>query len=394
MDYPELIPLDDYVRPAGPAVNQLENWYQSLRKKVLNQGSEVSVTEDQLSKASIESIRSFTAEPDCADLFQTLDKAYLEWMNSTVNDNNIRLLVFPPCDRSNRVASWANSNHIEVLEAPNRSELLSRDLADVVIPIGTGPLVIPNLENWFIRHRRGLRHIRALLAALQNTSRRCLVSCSSWSWLYLKKAVNADLVLPVPQSLAPFDAENLGNWLLALLSEESNQPVIFRDYSDGKEILCRDEDGTTSFDVMKQLADDSGGIPWIAWQLWRRSLRTKAEEDSQKDNGDNNAAESENQQDSDSDKTVFWVVSNQPQTLPRGHERAACLLLQALLIHGSLPEKILSAVLPSVGETNLVIALIRSGFVERHDGEVRCLATAYPTIWRSLTNSGMSMAPF
>ena len=125
-----------------------------------------------------------------------------------------------------------------------------------------------------------------------------------------------------------------------------------------------------------------------------RSLRTKAEDDSQKGNDDNSAAESENQQHSDNERTVFWVVSNKPQTLPRGHERAACLLLQALLIHGSLPENILSAVLPSVGETNLVIALIRSGFVERHNGEVRCVATAYPTIWRSLTNSGMSMAPF
>ncbi len=398
MHYPELIPLDDYERPAGPAVNQLDNWYQSLRKKFLDRDSEVSVTEDQLSKASIESIRSFTDEPDCAYVFQTLDKAYLEWINGAAVEDRLRLLVFPPCDRTRRVASWAKHNDIDVLEAPDRSELLSRDLADVVIPDGNGPLVIPNLEDWFIRHRHGLKHIRGLLAALQNTSRLCLVSCSSWSWLYLKKAVNADLVLPAPESLAPFDAENLGNWLLTLLSEESGQPVIFRDYENGKEVLCRDEDGTVPDNFTQQLADDSGGIPWIAWQLWRRSLRTEAENEAEDDNQTANKtshdAKAENQQNSDDKCTVFWVVKSQPQTLPRGHERAACLLLQALLIHGSLPEQILSAVLPSIGESNLVIALIRSGFVECHGDEVRCLASAYPVIWTSLTDSGMTMAAF
>ena len=145
---------------------------------------------------------------------------------------------------------------------------------------------------------------------------------------------------------------------------------------------------------MQQLADKSGGIPWVAWQLWRRSLRTESDDDSQTANKDKNAAELEKQKKSDKDPTVLWVVSNQPQTLPRGHERAACLLLQALLIHGSLPEHILSTVLPSIGESNLVVALVRSGFVERHGDEVRCLATAYPAIWTSLTNSGMTMAPF
>ena len=394
MHYPELIPLDDYVRPAGPTVNQLDNWYQSLRKKVLDRDSEVSVTEDQLSKASIESIRSFTAEPDCAYVFQTLDKAYHEWMNSAAIDDPLRLLVFPPCDRSNRVASWAKRNHMEILEAPDRSELLSRNLAEIVIPVGAGPLVIPNLEDWFIRHRRGLRHIRALLAALQKTSRLCLVSCSSWSWLYLKKSVNADLVLPAPESLAPFDAENLGNWLLALLSEEPNQPVIFRDYNDGKDILNGGEDGTFSDSFMQQLADDSGGIPWIAWQLWRRSLRTEAEGDGQTANEENNDAGADNPQKSNDKGTVFWVVRSQPQTLPRGHERATCLILQALPIHGSLPEQILSAVLPTIGESNLVVALIRSGFIERHGNEVRCRASAYPVIWTSLADSGMTMAAF
>ncbi len=398
MQYPELIPLDDYERPAGPAVNQLDNWYQSLRRKFLDRDSEVSVTERQLSKTSIESVRSFTDEPDCAYVFQTLDKAYLEWMNGAAVDDHLRLLVFPPCDRIKRVASWAKHNDIDVLEAPDRSELLSGDLAEPVIPDGDGPLVIPNLEDWFIRHRRGLRHIRGLLAALQNTSRLCLVSCSSWSWLYLKKSVNADLVLPAPESLAPFDAESLGNWLITLLFEKSGQPVIFRDHEDGKEVLRRDEDGTVSDNFMQQLADDSGGIPWIAWQLWRRSLRTAAEDDdnddSQTANKDNHDAGDEQQQNSNDKRTVLWVVKSQPQTLPRGHERAACLVLQALLIHGSLPEQVLSAVLPSIGESNLVIALIRSGFVERHGDEIRCLASAYPVIWTSLTDSGMAMASF
>ncbi len=395
LHHPELIPLDDYERPAGPAVNQLENWYQSLRKKLIDRDSEVTVTEDQLSAASIESIRSFTVEPDCSSVFQALDEGYLTWMNSAAPDDHLRLLVFPACDRADRVASWAKRNHMDILDSPDRSELLSRDLVEVVIPPGDGPLVIPRLEQWFIRHRRGLRHIRALLAALQNTSRFCLISCSSWSWVYLKKAVNADLVLPAPQSLAPYNADDLGNWLLALLDEEPGIPVVFRDYDDGKTILCRGEDGSISDNFLQQLAGDSGGIPWIAWQLWRRSLRTESENDSQSaDDQEENAEDAVKRKASDDNRKVFWVVRSQAPTLPRGHERAACLLLQALLIHGSLPEHMLCAVIPSIGETHLVEALVRSGFIERQGDEVSCRATAYPVIWTSLANSGMSMAPF
>lgn len=395
MHHPALIPLDDYERPAGPAVNQLEDWYQSLRKKLTDRDSEVTVTEDQLSTASIESIRSFTVEPDCSSVSQALDEGYLNWMNSAESGDHLRLLVFPPCDRSDRVASWAKRHDMDILDSPDRSELLSRDRVEVSIPPGDGALVIPGLEQWFIRHRRGLRHIRALLAALQHTSRRCLISCSSWSWIYLKKAANADLVLPAPQSMAPFSAEDLGEWLLALLDEESGKPVVFRDYNDGKKILCGEDDNSVSDRFLQQLADDSGGIPWIAWQLWRRSLRTESENDSQADdNGNEDTEQPETGENSDDKQTVFWVVRSQTPTLPRGHERAACLLLQALLIHGSLPEPILTAVIPSIGETSLVEALVRSGFVERHDDEVRCLATAYPAIWTSLANSGMSMAPF
>lgn len=394
LHYPDVIPLDEYQRPAGPAVNRLDDWYQALRKKIVDRDSEVTVTEDQLSRASIENIRSFTAEPDCDFVFHALDSAYLDWAKRESTDDHLRLLVFPPCDSSNRVARWAEGNGMDVLEAPDRSELLSRDLAEVILPVGQGPLVIPRLEDWFVRHRHGLRHIRALLTALQGSSRCCLVSCSSWTWVYLKKAVNADLVLPAPESLAPIDAENLADWLLAFLSEEPDQPVTFRDHEDGKEILRRKEDGTYSDNFMTQLADDSGGIPWIAWQLWRRSLRTEAERDEQVDEENDGAEEQEEKREAASQGAVFWVVRSQPPTLPRGHERAACLLLQSLLIHGSLPEELLWSTLPSIGETNLVVALIRSGFIERHGDQVRCMATAYPVIWTSLANSGMTMAHF
>ncbi|MGQ7847357.1 hypothetical protein ACUNV4_22900 [Granulosicoccus sp. 3-233] len=393
----EIIPLDDHERPAGPAVNRLEDWYQALRKKIVDQGSEVTVTEDQLSLASIECIRAFSREPDCDFVFQAMDKAYLDRMNDESGDEHLHLLVFPPCDRSNRVASWAEMHGMDILTAPDRSELLSRDRAEVNLPVGQGPLVIPKLEDWFVRHRQGLRHIRALLSALQNTSRSCLVSCSSWTWIYLKKSVNADLVLPAPDSLAPMNADSLGEWLLSLLSEQSDQSITFRDHSDGKELLRRSEDGTFSEDFMAQLADDSAGIPWIAWQLWRRSLRTEAERADQVEESEQEADEADEvdkQQEAESKTTVFWVVRGQPPTLPRGHERAACLVLQALLIHGSLPDEILGSVLPSIGESNLVVALIRSGFIERHDGALRCLATAYPVIWTTLSNSGMTMAHF
>ncbi|WP_204987600.1 hypothetical protein [Nitrosomonas sp. GH22] len=207
----------------------------------------------------------------------------------------------------------------------------------------------------------------------------------------MKKAVNADLVLPVPDSLAPMNAEILGKWLLELMSEELQQPATFCDHNNGKEILRCEEDGTISDKFMQQLANDSGGIPWIAWQLWCRSLRTEAERDDQSDNTE----EPEKQQASGDKGIVFWTIRNQPPRLPRGHEHAACLLSQALLIHGSLPEQMLSAVLPpATGESSLIVALIRSGFVECHGDEIRCLATADPVIWTSLANSGMTMARF
>ena len=178
-------------------------------------------------------------------------------------------------------------------------------------------------------------------------------------------------------------------------------------------MFARDGDGELESDFLEALAARSRGIPWVAWQLWQRGLRTVREEDHESSSsnggdaghgvgggsvdgrggrdggtrGDGGSGDGEGGNVDD----VLWLVRPDEFVLPYDHERASRLVLHALLVHGALDIAALGSVLPLVGESNVVPALIRAGHVERVGERYRCVPAAYPHIFDSLQTAGFSV---
>lgn len=244
---------------------------------------------------------------------------------------------------------------------------------------GEGLLVIPRLEHWFLRQRDGLRAVRALLAQLAAQERRCLIACNSWSWRFLVKAVGADVLLPRPETLAAFDADQLRNWFGQHTADDAGRPVTFRLASTGEDVLAVDRHGALVSSHLQQLAARSFGIPWVAGALWRASLRLRTASDDLPERALRATAH---------DVRTVWVTDVDDPRMPRHHEDQALLVLQALLVHESLTAAELDAVLPSTGEADVLPALLAAGFISRDARLYRVCPAAYPRVRRSLQAAG------
>lgn len=417
-EVPPFGPLADYVPPSGPVTRLAQRLLQRVGR-VLSRGDDPVVEDDLLKQASRATIDGYTASPDCSLLARELDATLGDWADDEGGSGDtLRLIVIPPGDGNALLETWAARHGHAVLRPPAFGALVrggaherggdergarvtsadaeaadGDDEADRDVPFpleGRGVLVVPRLERWFVRHRHGLAAVRALLAALSDSERRCVIGCNSWAWLYLRRAAEADLLLPEPLTFAPFDAERLRHWFKELSEEEGTRDVVFRESSSGADVFSRGEDGEFESGFLPGLAARSRGIPWVAWQLWQRSLRTRrvdkdgASEDEHRVNDEGRATEEALESES-----TMWLVEADEYVLPVGHERTARLVLHALLLHGRLGVDELARVLPIVGESSVVPALVRAGLVERAEGRYRCASSAYPAIRESLVTAGL-----
>ena len=238
-------------------------------------------------------------------------------------------------------------------------------------------LVIPRLEDWFLRHQQGLAVVRALLAQVRESDRKCLLGCNSYAWAYLKRAIGADLILPDSLTFQPFDAGRLQEWFSRLNAADTTKDVVFRASKTGGDVLARDEKGELESDHLANLAARSRGIPWVAWSLWRNSLRSDQHE------------EDEKKEIAKHDDVTLWVVEDNEYTLPTQTRQDALLTLQALLIHGRLTVEELRLVLPIVGDSFIVAGLMSCGFVEKEGDHLTCCVSAYPSIRKELLADGI-----
>ena len=264
-----------------------------------------------------------------------------------------------------------------MLPAPDRAALTDPDPPAPDLDAagsGEGPLVVPRLERWFLRRHDGLAAVRGLLAAVERTDRRVLVGCNGWAWDFLCAAVRANLGLPAPRTFRAFGAKRLAGWFAELAADAGG--ARFRSPKTGRDIPA---DGTVD-DFHRTLAARSRGIPWVAWDLWRRSLRTEAPDES-----DAAAATPP----APGERRTLWVAALEEFTLPTRHEPEALLALHALLIHGPLTREELAAVAPDAGGPPTASALLAAGFVRREKcGELAVVPAAYPAIRAGLAAAG------
>lgn len=384
-------PLKTYEVPSLPTqetVNQLLGRLYGIFRK----DDAPLMAEDRLRKATRQLLDEVVAPPACGPLLRQLDATLAEWANTPAPSSWLQLIVLPPCDEKGVIEAWACEHDYDVLAPPARSDLLSHDAPEPAELAGSGVLVIPRVEDWFLRHHGGLRRVRALLEQLLRCERHCVVGCNSWAWGFLCKAAGADVLLPTPLSFKAFDGERLRGWFTELATHQSTAAISFRLPGNGADVLAVDKEGKPQNEYFETLAASSLGIPWVAWHLWRNSLRSDEDSEAVANKRDAAAPESTSASGRKPDEKTLWVAALDQFTLPNGGSQGSLQVLQALLIHGQLSAHELQQVLPSIGETHVLPALIAAGFVTRDDDRLRCQPSAYPSIRSGLRSAGFSMA--
>ena len=378
-----MILLADYASPAMPTEHAFRAAWRRLQRRMGGNVDE----EPMLSRAGLEPsplrmLDDLADPPSCAPLLQALEQGLGGWARSRDAAPRIHLVVVPPCDRTGTIETWARSADQALLAPPSRLDLAGSgaDIASIDLA-GEGLLVIPRLERWFLRQHHGLRVVRSLLAQLAASDRRCLVGCDSWAWAYLVKAADAELSLPRPHTFEAMDAARLRLWF-AELAADGGDGATFRLAGNGEDVLACDDDGEPRSDWLRQLAARSGGIAWVAWHLWRASMRLRTADVTLSERAARAVAE---------DRHTVWVVDHEVDPLPASHEDRALLALQALLIHGVLTADEVDAVLPATGETDVLPALVGSGHLRCDDGHYSVRPSAYPAVRQALQADGFPM---
>ena len=379
------VPLTEYREPSMPAQELLRTLVARVQALLVRHQPKPFIADDRLKKATMDRLNEVVAPPACGPLLAELDRTVAAWTAEHPQVSTVRMIVIPPCDENAIVETWARQAGHQVLDPPGRDELIAVPSISPPALDGTGLLVVPRLEAWFLRHRNGLCAVRALLAGLDDCGRQVVIGCNSWAWAFLRKAVNADLVLPDAVTFLAFDEMRLQRWFGQLATAEATGAVRFRRSQTGINVLELGEDGTPKDDFLRTLAGRSLGIPWVAWHMWRRSLRS-GEADAPE--ADAKAVLSTNADDTPGEQTL-WVAALDEYVLPGRNEQSALLVLQALLIHGPLNAAHLRLVLPLVGDSNIVSVLVKAGFVARDGDLLSCRPAAYPAIRAGLASAGL-----
>ena len=394
MDQVEVFqPVEAYDPPSLPTVDWLHSTITRVRALFQRSDAQPFIADDRLRRSTLDMLDQVVAPPACGPLIEELQATLASWIDADQPQSRQQLLILPPCDEKGVIESWAERYGHPLLAAPARETLFTAG-ADMLPALdGDDVLVIPRLEDWFVRHRNGLTLVRALLSRIDDLDRRCVIGCNSWAWAFLSKAVGAHLVLPNGLTFKPFDAPRLAQWFAELADAESLDNVRFRLPDSGEDVLAHDDEGQLTNDHFAALAAESRGVPWVAWHMWRHSLRS-TDDTSDKDGGAKavDGVPTEPGLGVPGDEQTLWVVALEQFSLPSdAAEPEALIVLQALLIHGALTLDQLALITPIVGQSNVLAALLRAGVVHRDGRLFRCAPTAYPAIRSGLHTAGFSM---
>ncbi|MCK0168378.1 hypothetical protein MWU52_12505 [Jannaschia sp. S6380] len=320
--------------------------------------------------------------PACQPILDDMTHSYAEWLARPSQAARVQVAIMPPGGDPDVVESWAAAHGLELRHPPARHLLIERPGPDAPDLSGSGVLVLPRLEAWFLRDAAGLDTVRALVDAIVASDRRILIGCGSWAWAYLTKAVDAALLLPSAYTFQAFDGARLQAWLCLLSRDARSGSRRFRLADTGADVFEDPEERRTR-DWFNRLAARSLGIPWIAWAMWRAALSDLRPDE---DGSEVPAGLG--------DDDTYWIAHADDFALPPSNRQSALLSLHALLIHGALPAPLLHRVLPLPDTDAVIPALIETGHVLR-DSHVRPDVTmlrvnpvAYPAIRSALGNAG------
>ncbi len=382
MDEPlyQLRPLSERNVPSAPAKETMRRRFKRFLGR-MRPSKDGNPTPGDLQSADVAVLDRVAPPPNVGPLVEIIEKYLADWLGEDRPRHWITTIVFPPCEDFGIIETWAKKHDYEIAAAPTVEKILRGDLRTLAELTGSRPLVIPRLEAWFLRHHGGLALVRELLVRLDALQCHCVVGCNSWAWAWLSRAADVSVRLPAPLTPGALDGPQLDRWFRELSARDGESYVVFRRSDNGEPVLSEpDAAPGSASDYLKTLAATSRGIPWVAWHLWRQSLRTQPDDDA-----DDETARK------DDTRSCVWVKPLADLNLPEAtsdRRSATLLILHALLIHGHLSLDGLRSVLPTVDAFVSLHRLEEDGFVACEEGRYCVLGVSYPAVRDALLHAG------
>ncbi|HFQ94759.1 MAG TPA: hypothetical protein ENK32_12155 [Anaerolineae bacterium] len=350
--------------------------------------------------------------PNLEQTVAALDQALEGWRFSKESSSVVKVVVGPPGSSMDQIVTClAQKNNWQYIGPPTSQEILAggdRWLENVTRDDIT-PLALPQLGKCYLRHQDGLVLMSRLLDWLQTTKRRCLLACDSWAWAYLSNALQIDVMLPTPLTLAPMDGARLQFWLPTLASAYRGK-FVFRDVNDGRQLFTTLDNYAERIEqnaqegqmerygdwigvnyYFKQLAAHSRGMPQVVWQLWRRSLQISHDVKDQVAHLKNRTGK---------DEFTVWV---QPwnrldlPVVPGATGTDETMVMHTILLHGGMTAPLLGYLLPlSHNQVRRVLHhLMALGLVDNEaDGTWYVPLLAYPAVRQFMEHEGYLVDAF
>ncbi|MFO7527996.1 MAG: hypothetical protein R6W86_04215, partial [Marinobacter sp.] len=259
----------------------------------------------------------------------------------------------------------------------------------------TGPWVIPELADFWLRHTSGFALISELLRRIASGQvGPGLVGCSSWCWQFWESYLPDAHLSPLTP--APLDAERLGQWLEYLAASRDQRAITARMTDDGLYVLPvenpPDAEKRKHAGFLRDLATACRGIPGVALSIWQHSLRSRPEDEMD---------EAEGGGEQKSQGRSCWVVPLDQLSLPampKSTDRAIGFVLHALLLHDGLDDERI-ALVTGIGQPELQLALARLARAEmvsfgEASGRWHVTPLGYPTVRRHLQGWGYPVDVF
>lgn len=232
------------------------------------------------------------------------------------------------------------------------------------------PLVLPALERMFARTPAGLDAMRHLADAVLARRGPTYAVCGSWAWRYLTAAIGMGDVFAAEICPAPMEADRLERWFARAGIAVAQADGVWVIPPDGQE-----REAETGSRFLAHVAAAAHGSAGIARAIWLDSLRRPG------------AGEHDREETADA-----WVLPWLRCILPELAEvsRGELMLLQLVLLHGSVTPELLPAALPAgpVEEAMATRRLRRLGVLELVEGALVVPPRAYPVVRRALHHHG------
>lgn len=365
----ELIELSAYETPELPTEERLNALFAHLKATFFPDKSSDAIAAERLETPALRRLDAAARPPASGPVVDEIARTVDAWAREANPAMPVLAVVLPPGEETDIIRHWAERDgHFIMAAPPERGGHV--DLAHLNGIEPTRLIVIPKLEQWFLRTPEGLQGVRHLLALLDSRQQRAVIGCNSFAWAFLSKAVGIENIAGKAMTFRPFDADRLQSWLNGLAEEELDRGIRFRLVADGSEVFSGESRKETR-EFFLRLAGYSRGIPWVAWQMWRNTLRI----------GDENHLEV-------AERHGFWVSSLEEFVLPGDYPRELLFALHAIALHGELSPAELGRVLPEGVDTSTVATLAASRLVRRENGRLSLQPEAYPAVRSGFLSSG------